>query len=245
MTKLSLRCSAPTGRLFVLVVCERSGIVREAFNAFAGVIAYSCDTASAEDGRHDSHLQMDAFEAIKWRKWDLVIAHPPCTRLCNSGVLRLYKDGKKVNGIDPVKWAEMREGARFFRRFFTDYAGPLVVENPVMHGHAMTYVGCDDCPTQTIQPYEFGADASKRTKLWLRGVPALTFTPSQRKSGRWVIDPRSGKVVERWANQTDSGQNRLGPSETRAIDRARTYPQIAAAMAAQWVAYLTSTEDYS
>lgn len=232
--------------LYVLVACERSGVVRDAFNLIPGVTAYSCDTAPNEGGPHERHIRADVFSIINHRpKWDLVIAHPPCTRLCNSGVLRLYRGGKKANGIDPAKWIEMRKGAMFFRRFFTDYSGPLVVENPVMHGHARTYVGCEDCPTQTIQPYDFGADASKRTMLWLRGVPALTYTPSQRKSGRWVVDPRSGKIAERWANQTDSGQNRLGPSETRAIDRARTYPQIAAAMAAQWVAYLTSTEDFS
>lgn len=228
--------------LRVLVLFERSGTVREAFRAYHGVEAYSCDLAPAEDSRHDLHFQGDAFDVLEWEgPWDLVIAHPPCTRLANSGVLRLYKDGKKAYGVDQAKWAEMREGARMFRRVFTDYDGPLCVENPVMHGHARNYIGLDDCPRQGIQPYEFGHNASKRTMLWLRGLPPLKLDPSKRVGGRLVVDPRNGKLVERFENQTDSGQNRLGPSATRAIDRARTYSGIAQAMAAQWVPYLLNT----
>jgi hypothetical protein len=79
-----------------------------------------------------------------------------------------------------------------------------------------------------VQPYEFGDDASKKTGLTLKGLPKLKIDPEKRVPGRIV----NGK--ERWANQTDSGQNKLGPSETRAIDRARTYPGIADAFAEQW-----------
>jgi hypothetical protein len=92
---------------------------------------------------------------------------------------------------------------------------------------------------QRIQPYEFGADASKGTCLWLNGLPVLQKDPAQRIPGRKVEWPRgSGRIVERWSNQTDSGQNRLGPSETRGQDRARTYPGVARAMAVQWSEYL-------
>lgn len=84
---------------------------------------------------------------------------------------------------------------------------------------------------QTIQPYQFGDDASKATCLWLHELPPLV--PTERVPGRMVTLP-SGKQVERWANQTDSGQNRLGPSPTRSMDRARTYPGPARAMSQQW-----------
>lgn len=88
-------------------------------------------------------------------------------------------------------------------------------------------------PEQTIQPYEFGEDASKKTCLWLNKLPPLVST--KRIAGRWVEYPEgSGKMVERWANQTDSGQNKLAPSATRSKDRSRSYQGIADAMAAQW-----------
>lgn len=88
---------------------------------------------------------------------------------------------------------------------------------------------------QYVHPYEFGDDASKKTGLWLANLPKLRIDPAARFSGRWVEWPRgSGNMVERWSNQTDSGQNRLGPSETRAAERAVTYPGLAQAMADQW-----------
>lgn len=91
-------------------------------------------------------------------------------------------------------------------------------------------------PDQIIQPYEYGDSASKKTCLWLFGLPKLT--PTFYTSGR-LVECR-GKLVRRWDNQTDSGQNRLGPSPERAMARARTYPGIAAAMASQWSAALNS-----
>lgn len=86
--------------------------------------------------------------------------------------------------------------------------------------------------SQTIQPYDFGDDASKRTCLWLHGLPPLVFAPAKRIHGRMV--EYKGRMVERWANQTDSGQNKLAPSEDRWAERSLTYPGIALAMADQW-----------
>lgn len=198
--------------LNVLVACERSGVVREAFRRL-GHNAWSCDMEPADDGS-SHHITGDALEAI-WNHspmWDLVIAHPPCTRLSNSGALRLYRGGKFENGRDEAKWSEMERAALFFRRFFLEYSGPLCVENPIQHGHARELHGCGR-PTQIIQPHDFGDDASKATGLWLRGLPELCPTR--------YVPPRIVNGRPRWANQTDSGQNRLGPEPTRAESGSR------------------------
>jgi hypothetical protein len=211
-------------RLNVLIGCERSGVIREAFRA-SGHDAYSCDLAPAEDGS-PFHLQMDVREALKRGPWDIFIVHPECTRLANSGVLRLYVGGKKANGIDAAKWADMEAAALFFKEMLEADVPCICVENPVMHGHAMKIIGMR--PTQSFQPWQFGEDASKRTCLWLIGLPPL--------------EPTDVLVKKRYANQTPSGQNKLGPSPTRHIERARTYPGPARAMAAQWTGAVTETK---
>lgn len=254
----------------VLIACERSGVLREAFRR-RGHNAYSCDMEPADDAS-PYHIHGDALGALagKIRRvtfqpfgrspevWDLVIAHPPCTRLCNSGVLRLYKGGKFDNGSDVLKWDEMNRAALFFRQFFVlPEGGPrpkLCVENPVQHCHALEAHACGK-PTQTIQPYDFGEDASKRTALWLRGLPRLTVPDNiDYCPPRWVCkecggvvapqiqkptacpqcDKFGAKFLPRWANQTNSGQNKLGPSPDRGQLRAKTYSGIAAAMVEQW-----------
>lgn len=226
----------------VLIACECSGVVREAFRAL-GHDAWSCDIKPATDSQQ-FHVASDAIRILRdgigvpysgspyLKKdappWHLVIAHPPCTYLCNSGVLRLYKGGKKLNGIDLDRWAKMRDGAYFFDAIFRHYRGPLCVENPVMHGHAFDLLSETTQRThrQTVQPHQFGDDASKATVLWLRGLPELLPTTH--------VAPRIVDGKRRWANQTDSGQNKLTPSPTRGAERAVTYKGIAQAMAAQW-----------
>lgn len=207
--------------LEILIACECSGTIRREFRAL-GHRAYSCDLLPAADGS-PHHLQMDALEALgRWPEdggqWDLVIAHPTCRRLALSGSLRLYLGGKKANGPDPVKWAELDQAAAFFRQFFDLYDGPLCVENPHMHGHALARIGLPPgVVKQTVQPYEFSDDASKATVLWLRGLPKLVKNPSD------YVQPRMVNGLPRWGNQTDSGQNRLPPSAGRAAARAVTY----------------------
>lgn len=225
----------------ILIACECSGIIRTEFRK-RGHNAYSCDLQAAEDSQ-EFHIQADALEIMKrgcemepgyFAPWDLVIAHPVCTRLANSGSLRLYKGGKFENGIDHWKMHEMWRAALFFRQFFVLPEGKpvprLCVENPIQHIHAREAHACGR-PTQIVQPWEFGEDASKATGLWLRGLPELKQTS--------LVPPRvvigaNGRKYARWANQTDSGQNRLGPSDHRAADRSRTYKGIAEAMAEQW-----------
>lgn len=235
----------------VRIYCERSGIIREAFRAL-GHDAISIDLEPAEDGS-PHHIQADALEVLKVEKSDLDIAHPECRRLANSGVLRLYKGGKFANGVDWEKWQEMERAALFFRQFFVlSKAKRLCVENSIQHGHALEAHGCGK-PNQIIQPYNFGADASKSTALWLRGLPQLKptqyikprmvckecgwscgYEDAFKERGCPACDAMFNQLLPRWSNQTDSGQNKLTPSPTRSMDRARTYPGIAKAMAEQW-----------
>jgi hypothetical protein len=202
----------------VLIACEFSGRVRDAFTA-RGHDAWSCDLLPSEtpgqhiQADHDLHL----FDIVESGKWDLLIAHPPCTYLCNSGVLRLYHG--KTRNVE--RWELMRRAADFFKALLSSPVPKIAVENPVMHGHAVRLIG--EKHSQTVQPYQFGHAESKRTCFWLRNLPLLRPTNVLSKPARGY-----------WDNQTPSGQNRLSPGPRRAADRARTYAGIAAAMAEQW-----------
>lgn len=202
----------------VLVACEFSGVVREAFRA-RGHEAWSCDILPCPLGPY-GHLQMPvqlvlSFSEAKARKvgvstwWDLIIAHPPCTYLTVAGN-RYY-----------AHRPDLYEPAAAFATQFFDYAPKVCVENPIGRLSRLFRK-----PDQIIQPYQFGEDASKATCLWLKGLPLLRG--SERVAGRLV----NGR--ERWANQTDSGQNKLGPSPERSNVRSVTYQGIANAMAEQW-----------
>lgn len=197
-----------TARLRVLVACEFSGVVRDAFLA-KGHDAVSCDLLPTESP--GPHIEGDVLGVIE-DGWDLMVAHPPCTYLCNSGVRWLHER--------PGRWAKMEAGASFFRALLEAPVSHIAIENPVMHGYARELVGRG--PDQCVQPWEFGEDASKRTCFWLRALPPLLPTD--------VVVPASG----RYGNQTASGQNRLAPSPDRWKERSRFYPGMAAAMADQW-----------
>jgi hypothetical protein len=194
----------------VLVACESSGTVRDAFRA-AGHKAWSCDLLPAEG----PHIQGDALEAIFSKNWDLVIGHPPCTHLTSSGSRwwkRKHRDGRQQAGIS------------FFLHMILaciEIDCRWAIENPI---GIMSRVYRK--PDQIIQPYQFGHNASKATCLWLHDLPLLRPT-------RFVA-PRMVKGRPRWANQTDSGQNRLPPSDDRGALRSRTYKGVARAMATQW-----------
>jgi hypothetical protein len=190
----------------ILIACEYSGTVRDAF-ARKGHDATSCDLLpTMTPGKHYQGSVTD----IIGDGWDMMIAHPPCTYLANSGVSWL-------NRI-PGRWDQMRDGAEFFRLLLNAPIPKIAIENPVMHGYAKEIIG--QTYTQTIQPWQFGEDASKRTCLWLKNLPALV--------------PTDVLVKNRYANQTPSGQNNLGPSADRWKERSTTYQGIANAMAEQW-----------
>jgi hypothetical protein len=195
----------------VLVACEFSGIVRDAF-ANRGHDAWSCDLEPSE--RPGNHLQCDV-QGILEDGWDLMIAHPPCTYLASSGL--------HWNKRRPERAKLTHEAMLFVFNLlgvgFIAHGIPRVaLENPI---------GCISSnyrkPDQIIQPWQFGHDASKATCLWLTGLPPLRPTK---------VLPGDKRTIR--SNQTPSGQNKLGPSPTRAKDRSRTYQGVADAMADQW-----------
>ncbi len=201
----------------VLVLFEESQTVTKAFRE-AGHEAYSCDIQPCSGGHPEWHMQADIFDAMMQpfaevvELWDLIIMHPPCTYLAVSGNRYYGKDkeyhDKRLNAIRHTKaiWSVAK-----------NYAKRVCLENPV--GVLKLEV-----KPQYIQPHEFGHDASKKTGLWLHNLPPL-------KETAWVPPSHGGRY---YANQTPSGQNKLGPSPDRAKIRSKTYEGIAKAMADQW-----------
>ncbi len=213
----------------VLIACEFSGTVRRAFREL-GHEAWSCDLLASEDNsRH--HVWGDALEMAK-NRWDLVIAHPPCTYLANSGVRWLYDTKTKERA--PQRWADMKAGAKFFADLWNECGEtPKCFENPVMHCHAQMEILrlAPSCPmgklVQFIQPWQHGHPEKKATGLYLYGLPALK---------------PSNVVFSAMSELTTAQQNRThyaSPGKDRWKERSRTLPGIAKAMAEQWSAYLT------
>lgn len=197
----------------VLIACEFSGVVRRAFRAL-GFDAWSCDLLPAEDGS-EFHIEGDVRD-ILGRPWDLMIAHPPCTFLANSGAKHLYLGMRKENGPNLERWRLMREAAAFFRMLLDAPIPRIAIENPIMIGHAKELIGVRQ--TQIIQPFHHGHGETKATCLWLRNLPPLMPTN--------IVSGREGRV---W---------RMPPSPDRRKERSRTLPGVAAAMAEQWGAVL-------
>lgn len=185
----------------VLIACEESQVVCKAFRE-RGHEAYSCDIQECSGGHPEWHIQDDVLKHLD-DGWDLMIAHPPCTRLCNSGVRWL---------AERSLWQEMRDAAYFFKRFLVagDVIPKIAIENPIPHKYA-------ELPKydQIIQPYYFGDKESKKTCLWLRGLPPLTFT--------WT----GGEGIKQSVFKAPPGPD-------RAKIRSKTFPGIANAMAEQW-----------
>lgn len=202
----------------VLIACEFSGVVREAFNAYHGIRAISCDILPPEDGRVDYHYQGDVKKILN-DGWDAMLFFAPCTFLCNSGVKHLYVDGKKKNGIDVERWKNMKEGAEFFNILLNANIPLIAGENPIQHGHARKLIRKYD---QIIQPYQFGHLEQKTTCLWLNGLPELEETNNVYGEMKALPKREQQKV------------HHMSPSDTRWMERSRTYSGIAQAMAEQW-----------
>jgi hypothetical protein len=185
----------------VLIACEFSGTVRDAFIE-RGHEAISCDLLDTE--APGPHHVGDVREMLR-EPWDLVIAHPPCTRLCNSGVRWLHERDL---------WDELQEAAEFFQACLDANAPHVAVENPVMHKHAKRLIS--QGPQFSVQPWQFGDPFKKRTCFWTRGLPVLQPTSTM----------TAGEAV--------AAVHRAPPSPTRWKDRSRTYPGLAKAMAEQW-----------
>ena len=194
----------------VLIACEYSGRVREAFRSL-GHDAWSCDLLPSDDGPR-YHLTSDVLSLLE-DGWHMMIAFPPCTYLCSSGL----HWNKRVEG----RAEKTEEALGFVRSLMFAPIDKIAIENPV--GRIGTAIRKAD---QSIHPYMFGDDASKRTCLWLKNLEKLKPTG--------FVEPRIVNGKPRWANQTDSGQNRLAPSADRWKERSKTYQGIANAMADHW-----------
>ncbi|AXF51923.1 MAG: hypothetical protein [Caudoviricetes sp.] len=233
----------------VLIGYSCCGLTKQAF-ARRGHEVWTCDLLPP---RHDGlHLQCDVWRALE-QEWDMAVLHPMCTYLTCSAAWA-FGDGPYHQKVKPgtlvgvERRAAREEALENFKRLL-DLPFPVAIENP-----AVSFVNkAIRPPNQVIQPYQFGDDASKATGLWLTGgLPALEMTK--------YVQPRlvcpnghhnayddysyceicgSEILRPRWANQTDSGQNRLSPSADRWLERSKTYPGIAAAMGDQWGRWLT------
>lgn len=189
----------------LLVACEYSGRVRDAF-ARRGWDAWSCDLLPTESP--GQHYQTDVLDVLTCKQWDLLIAHPPCTYLSNSGVRWLYKGGRGQDR-NGERWQRMNEAAAFFAGLLHCGVPRVCVENPIPHKYGITLK-----PTQIIQPWQHGHGETKATCLWLRGLPPLI--PSNIVSGRTPRVHHASPGPDRWK------------------ERSRTMPGIAKAMADQW-----------
>lgn len=218
----------------VLVACEYSGKVRDAFIK-RGHNAISCDLLPCESPINEGcHYQGDVLDMLTWG-WDLIIAHPPCTYLSVSG-LHWNKRGVMVDGVPREQLTV--QALSFVEALMKAECDRICIENPIScistRLDARQYGFSSQKATQVVQPYDYGHDASKATCLWLKGLPPLQALPSDHVPGRTVGTSKRGQPVLRWANQTDSGQNKLPPTADRWKHRSETYQGIADAMASQW-----------
>lgn len=214
----------------VLIGYSACPLTRAAFERH-GHEVWTCDLLPARDGS-PRHFQCDIWE-VALDRWDMGLFHPMCTYLTVSAAWA-FTDGPYHQKVLPgtLVGAARRhardEAIENFRRLLR-LSYPKAIENP-----APSFISkAIRPPDQTIQPYDYGDDASKRTGLWLDRLPLLVST--KRVPGRIVEWPKgSNRYVERWANQTDSGQNRLPPSNDRWLARSATFPGVAAAFGDQW-----------
>lgn len=195
----------------MIVVCEFSGVVRRAFRDL-GAEAFSCDLLPAEDSSL-FHMQGDCLGFLA-NGWDLAICHPPCTYLCNSGVRWLAPGGK----LNAERHKLMQEACDFFAALYWAPVERVCVENPIMHKYARDYLQSAwkvPSHSMTFQPFEHGHGETKRTALWLRGLPPLA--PSRIVAGRVPRVHHASPGPDRWK------------------ERSRTLPGVGIAMAAQWL----------
>ena len=195
----------------VLVGCEYSGIVRDAFIK-QGFDAWSCDLLESESG--GNHYKCDVLDIIN-DGWDLGIFHPPCTRLCNSGVVWLEERNL---------WKELDKSALFFKTLYESPIPNIAIENPIPHKYALQRISYNY--KQIIQPYMFGHKERKATCLWLKNLPELI--PTRNMYYEMLKLPKNQQQRLHY----------LPPSEDRWKERSKTFTGIADAMAEQWGDYI-------
>jgi len=193
----------------VLVACEYSGVVRDAFSE-KGHEALSCDILPTE--RPGNHYQGDVRDVL-YDGWDLLIAHPPCTFLSNSGVRWLHTDAQR--------WVKMFDAASFFRELWEAPINRKAIENPIMHKYARELIG-GMRPTQVVQPWWFGHPEQKATGLYLDGLMPLRETDNVKPEMMALPGNERQRIFH------------LPPSEDRSKLRSMTFQGLADAMAGQW-----------
>lgn len=199
----------------ILVACEESQAVTIELRKL-GHEAYSCDVIPCSGGHPEWHFQQDVRPLLK-QKWDMIIAFPPCTYLSNAGACRLYP---KKGQIDPVRYKKGLEAKEFFMMFYNADCPKIAIENPVsskvfeMPKH-----------TQEIQPWQFGHPYTKKTRLWLKGLPELLPTN--------IVVPVS-PYCPAGTGRKDRSKYGAAKRGEDAKNRAKTFPGVAKAMAEQW-----------
>ena len=211
----------------ILIGCETSGVVREAFLNM-GHDAWSCDILPS-DIPTNRHIIGDVLDVIASDTWDmLMVAHPPCTRLCNSGVRWLHKapPGKTLKQM----WSELDEGTDLFSKLLNADIPHIAIENPVMHKHAKARITGYQDFAQSVQPWQFGINemgsdnVKKRTCLWLKNLPNLVPTGT--------LDGTSAR----------SDVHNAPPGPDRWKFRSKFFEGIANAMAEQWTPHIEQME---
>lgn len=199
----------------ILVACEESQAVTIELRKL-GHEAYSCDIIPCSGGHPEWHLQQDVTPLLK-EKWDMIIAFPPCTYLTNAGARHLYKGGV----LNQARFTKGIEAKHFFMEIYNADCPRIAIENPVP---SRVY----ELPekTQVIQPWQFGHPYTKRTQLWLKGLPKLEPTNIVTPDRTWCP---SGSYSKEHKNKY-----RGMFTQDRAKNRAKTFPGIAKAMAEQW-----------
>lgn len=205
----------------VLIACEESQAVCKAFREL-GHEAYSCDILPCSGGHPEWHIQEDILKVIERERWDLMVAHPPCTYLSVSGL--------HWNKRNPERAKKTQEAINFVQILMNSPIEKIAIENPI--GCLSSFIRKPEC---IINPFDFGEDASKKTCLWLKNLPVLKPTS--------YFPPRIVNGKKRWSNQTDDGQNVVYNSKGKIVGwntdeikllRSKTFPGIAKAMAEQW-----------
>ena len=197
----------------ILIACEFTQIITNEFRE-RGHDAYSCDIIPTE-GNPDFHIQDNVLRHLN-ENWDMMIAHPPCTFLCNSGVHWLSKD--------PDRWDKLQLAAEFFNRLAEAPISKICIENPIPHKYAKQKLKSKY--RQIIQPYQYGHGEQKATCLWLKNLPMLHHTSN---TYDWDNLQYKNIITERKQRIAN-----ISPGPNRSKERSRTYTGIAKAMALQW-----------
>lgn len=205
----------------ILIACEESQVVCSAFRNL-GFEAFSCDIKPCSGGHPEWHIHDDVLNHLD-KGWDLMIAHPPCTYLANSGVCWLWnKDGSR----NEDRWQKLKEGAEFFKALLHAPIPLIAIENPIPHKYAVELIGrkYDQC----IQPYQFGHTESKATCFWLKGLPKLKATNDVKEQLKQLPKNEAQRL------------HYLPPGPERAKLRSKTFHGIAKALAVQFGAFIKS-----